>query len=91
MRPRLRCLIETPAGAASGKATVDRFGFEELTTRDWTEVLGSTECDLFLNAGPNKAHVEPSIGFARAGKHVFSPRLNPAQARWAILALTTST
>jgi predicted dehydrogenase len=69
--PRLRCLIETPAGEASGKETANRFGFEEITTRDWTEVLSSTECDLFLNAGPNKAHVEPSIGFARAGKHVF--------------------
>lgn len=69
--PRLRCLIETPAGEASGKDTANRFGFEEVTTRDWTEVLSSTECDLFLNAGPNKAHVEPSIGFAKAGKHVF--------------------
>ena len=69
--PRLHCLIETPAGEASGKETANRFGFEEVTTRDWTEVLSSTECDLFLNAGPNKAHVEPSIGFARAGKHVF--------------------
>jgi predicted dehydrogenase len=69
--PRLRCLIETPAGEASGKQTADRFRFEEITTRDWKDVLTSTECDLFLNAGPNTAHVEPSIGFARAGKHVF--------------------
>jgi predicted dehydrogenase len=66
--PRLRCLIETRAGEAIGKATADRFGFEEVTTRDWTDVLSSTECDIFLNAGPNKVHVEPSIGFARAGK-----------------------
>jgi hypothetical protein len=47
--PRLRCLIETPAGEASGKETANRFGFEEVTTRDWTEVLSSTECDLFLS------------------------------------------
>jgi predicted dehydrogenase len=71
VNPRLRCLIERPAGEAIGKETAARFGFEKLSLKDWAEVLTATECDLFVNAGPNHVHVDPSIGFASAGKHVF--------------------
>jgi predicted dehydrogenase len=70
VNPRLSCLIETPAGELAAIQTAARFGFKEVSIKDWTDVLASTECDLFVNAGPNKIHVEPSIGFARAGKHV---------------------
>ena len=57
VHPRLSCLIETPAG------------FEQVSLQDWTQTLSATDCDLFVNAGPNHIHVDPSIAFARAGKH----------------------
>jgi predicted dehydrogenase len=71
VRPLLRCLIETPANEETARQTAERFGFDELSVQHWSHVLTSTECDLLVNAGPNKTHVDPSICFARAGKHVF--------------------
>jgi predicted dehydrogenase len=71
VNPRLRCLIETPEAEAAAKGTAARFGFEELSVKNWTDVLAATEGDLLINAGPNNLHIEPSIAFARQGKHVF--------------------
>ena len=71
VHPRLRCLIETEEGLAGAGRTAERFGWEETRTEGWEEVLKSTACDLFVNAGPNEAHVAPCIGFAHAKRHVF--------------------
>jgi predicted dehydrogenase len=47
-----------------------RFGWRE-TTSDWHEVIGDPTIDIFVNAGPNNLHAEPSIGALRSKKHVF--------------------
>lgn len=47
----------------------ERFGWQKTTT-DWTELLND-KARLFVNAGPNDVHIEPSIAAARAGIDVF--------------------
>ncbi len=71
VHPHLSCLIETPARESVARETAARFGFDEVSIQDWTHALSSTDCHLFVNAGPNHIHVDPSIAFAQAGKHVF--------------------
>ena len=71
VHPRLRCLIETREGLAGAKRTAERFGWEKVETDGWEAVLGSTACDLFVNAGPNEAHVAACVGFAHARRHIF--------------------
>jgi hypothetical protein len=54
VHPRLSCLIETPDSEMTAIETAARFGFEEVSIKNWADALGATECDLFVNAGPNK-------------------------------------
>ena len=51
-------------------ATGIRYGYER-TSADWREAATSPDIDLFINAGPNHLHAEPSIVAAQAGKAVF--------------------
>jgi predicted dehydrogenase len=37
---------------------------------DWREQVGDERIGLFVNAGPNAVHAEPTIAAARVGKHV---------------------
>lgn len=66
----LRQLIETPQGERVARETAARFGFDEVSLRPWIETVGSTQADLFVNAGPNSVHADASIGFAKQGIHV---------------------
>lgn len=50
--------------------TQRRYGFRR-TARDWRDVAAAADIDLFINAGPNHLHAEPSIAAAEAGKAVF--------------------
>lgn len=47
-----------------------RYGFARIT-EDWRAAATAPEVDLFINAGPNHLHAEPSIAAAQAGKAVF--------------------
>jgi predicted dehydrogenase len=47
-----------------------RFGWEK-TISDWHELVEDPAIDVFINAGPNNLHAEPSITALRNGKHVF--------------------
>jgi predicted dehydrogenase len=49
---------------------VDRYGWREIVT-DWRSLISRSDIDLFVNAGPNELHGEPSIAAAQSGKHVF--------------------
>ena len=51
-------------------ATRTRYGFAR-TSADWREAATAPDVDLFVNAGPNHLHAEPSIAAAQAGKAVF--------------------
>jgi len=64
----LKLLAEQNAEAA--EASARRYGWEQVTG-DWADVAESPDIDLFVNAGPNHLHAEPSIAAARKGKHVF--------------------
>jgi predicted dehydrogenase len=48
----------------------DRYGWREIVT-DWRSLVSRSDIDLFVNAGPNELHGEPSIAAAQSGKHVF--------------------
>jgi len=48
----------------------DRYGWREIVT-DWRSLISRSDIDLFVNAGPNELHGEPSIAAAQSGKHVF--------------------
>ncbi len=45
------------------------WGWAEATT-DWREQVTDERIGLFVNGGPNALHAEPTVGAARAGKHV---------------------
>jgi predicted dehydrogenase len=47
-----------------------RYGWREIVT-DWHSLISRSDIDLFVNAGPNELHGEPSIAAAHSGKHVF--------------------
>ncbi len=70
-RPRLRRLIERPGASQSAAEAAARFGFEEVCLEPWQNFVGVGDSDMFVNAGPNPVHVDASIAFAKAGKHVF--------------------
>ncbi|MDE0211137.1 MAG: Gfo/Idh/MocA family oxidoreductase, partial [Boseongicola sp.] len=48
--------------------------FERIVLRDSDKALKNQELDIFLNAGPNNAHVDPTIVAANAGAHVLSEK-----------------
>ena len=68
LRPELRLLCDRTSAQAEDIA--DRYGFARATT-DWHDILADPGISLFVNAGPNDVHGEPSIAAAKAGKHVF--------------------
>jgi predicted dehydrogenase len=48
----------------------ERYGWREIVS-DWRSLISRSDIDLFVNAGPNELHGEPSIAAAKSGKHVF--------------------
>ena len=48
----------------------ERFDWEECT-ENWEEIVDDSEIDLFINAGPNHIHAQPTIAAAKKRKHVF--------------------
>jgi predicted dehydrogenase len=65
---RLVALSEQNPDAA--QVAQSRYGFER-SSEDWHEAATSADIDLFVNAGPNHLHAEPSIAAAQSGKAVF--------------------
>lgn len=55
---------------ALAKEVGARYGFERVSD-DWRDAATASDIDLFINAGPNHLHAEPSIAAAKAGKAVF--------------------
>lgn len=50
-----------------------RYGWETIV-EDWRALVDNSEVELFINAGPNDAHAEPTIAAAKSGKHLFSEK-----------------
>jgi predicted dehydrogenase len=46
-----------------------RYGWDEATA-DWRAQVGDPRVELFINAGPNALHAQPTIAAANNGKHV---------------------
>ncbi len=90
LRPRLKLLCDRTA--SQGDDIADRYGFERHTT-DWNDIVTDPDIQLFINAGPNDVHGEPSIAAARAGKHVFceKPLASTADAAYAIWQAVAAT
>jgi predicted dehydrogenase len=68
---RLVGLAEPDAALAA--EVQHRYGWEKVAA-DWREVTADPAIRLFINAGPNDAHAEPSIAAAAAGKDLFSEK-----------------
>ncbi len=68
LRPRLKLICDRTGFQAQDIA--DRYGYEG-STLDWRDIVADPDIALFVNAGPNDLHGEPSIAAAQAGKHVF--------------------
>jgi len=65
--PELVALADQDGKLAAEVA--DRYDWSQ-TTADWRELLGQ-DLGLFVNAGPNHLHLEPSVAAAKAGIPVF--------------------
>lgn len=65
---RLVALAETDRALA--EEARQRYGWER-TVADWRPLLDDPAIELFINSGPNDAHADPCIRFAREGKHLF--------------------
>ncbi len=72
--PYLADLIELGPGQALATEVAERFGWENIVLDDWSRSVARDGIDLFINAGPNDAHIDPTIAAAQAGKHVFSEK-----------------
>lgn len=68
LRSRLRVLCDRNEELA--REVADRYEFAAHAT-DWRDIVANPSVDVFVNAGPNELHGEPSIAAARAGKAVF--------------------
>jgi predicted dehydrogenase len=70
-KPNLRAVpqIICDKNAAVANEIATRFEFAEAST-DWSDIVQSDQVQLFVNAGPNDLHQEPTIAAARAGKHI---------------------
>lgn len=68
MTIRLKEVVDLDEKAKS--EVMRRFGWEVGGT-DWRNVTQDTEADIFINAGPNNLHADPTIAALAAGKHVF--------------------
>jgi predicted dehydrogenase len=51
------------------KEAAKRYGYASAYT-DWKKMLKDDRIQLFDNAGPNEAHLEPTIAAIKAGKHI---------------------
>ena len=90
LRPSLKLVCDRTGAQAQDIA--DRYGFEKSTT-DWHDIVADPAIALFVNAGPNNLHGEPSIAAANAGKHVFCEKplastADEAYATWKAVAAT---
>ena len=72
--PRFLDLIELERTKPLAEEIAARFGFENTVLGDPATALTNPGLDLFLNAGPNGAHVGPTTMAANAGAHVFSEK-----------------
>jgi predicted dehydrogenase len=72
--PELVTLIETSNNRELAEETAHRYGWQRTVLDDWRTELAKGDCDIFVNAGPNFVHVEPSITAAKAGSHIFSEK-----------------
>ncbi|MEZ5666880.1 MAG: Gfo/Idh/MocA family oxidoreductase [Alphaproteobacteria bacterium] len=59
--------------AALAREVAARYDWQR-TTPDWHDVVADPGIDLFINAGPNDRHAEPTIAAAAAGKALFSEK-----------------
>jgi predicted dehydrogenase len=71
LNARLMALADTNRSLA--EEVQRRYGWEFITT-DWRAAVAHPEVELFINSGPNDAHVEPTIAAAARGKHLFSEK-----------------
>lgn len=60
----------TDLNETSRTAVQKRFSWEK-TGADWHDIIEDSGIDIFVNAGPNNLHAEPSILALQRGKHVF--------------------
>jgi predicted dehydrogenase len=65
---RLKELVDLDEKAKS--EVIRRFGWEAGGT-DWKSIVEDAEADIFINAGPNNLHADPTIAALAAGKNVF--------------------
>ena len=72
--PRLLDLIELEQNKSLAEEIAGRFGFERTVLGDPATALDNPDLDIFFNAGPNSAHIDPTIMAANAGAHVFSEK-----------------
>ena len=66
VRPKILAEVDSELRAKVG----ERFDWEECT-ENWRDIIDDAEIDLFINAGPNHVHAQPTIAAAKRGKHVF--------------------
>lgn len=72
--PKLMDLIELAENRSLAEEVASRFGFAGTVLKDPTKALQNPDLDIFINAGPNSAHIDPTIMAARSGAHVFSEK-----------------
>lgn len=72
-RVRARLVALCDVDAALTEEVRARYGWEEAH-EDWRPVVEHPGTSIFVNSGPNDAHLEPSIAAARGGKHLFSEK-----------------
>lgn len=68
VRAHLCALADRDAAAA--EAAAERYGWASSNT-SWESVLAHEGLDLFVNAGPNDLHIEPTVAAAERGLAVF--------------------
>ena len=66
VRPKILAEVDSELCAKVG----ERFNWEE-GTGNWRDIIDDPEINLFINAGPNHIHAQPTIAAAKRGKHVF--------------------
>ncbi|WP_158805716.1 Gfo/Idh/MocA family protein [Acidisoma sp. L85] len=74
VNPELTTLIETSANHALAENVAKRYGWTRTVFDDWEGALAERNHQLFVNAGPNFVHVNPSIVAAQAGAAIFSEK-----------------
>lgn len=62
--------LATDLNEVTRSAVQKRFKWEK-TGADWRAIIDDPDINIFVNAGPNNLHSEPSTLALKAGKHVF--------------------